>query len=47
MAWQLAVTPACMCQMTDGLTVLRFCDVHINIGVTLNLLQCLHVSCLM
>ena len=33
----------CLCEMTNGLTVLLFCDVHIGIGVTLNLLQCLCV----
>ena len=27
------------------LTVLLFCDVHIGIGTTLSLLQCLHVIC--
>ena len=30
--------------MSDELTIL-FCDVHIDKGVTLNLLQCLHVIC--
>ena len=33
----------CESKMTDELTVLLFCDVHIGIGATLNLLQCLHV----
>ena len=32
--------------MTDELTVPLFCDIHINKGATLNLLQCLlHVIC--
>ena len=31
--------------MTNGLTVLLFCDVCINIGTTLNLLRCLRVGC--
>ena len=33
--------------MTDGLTVQLFCDFHIDIGMTLNLLQCYCVSCWM
>ena len=40
--------PLHLCEMTDWhhwLTVL-FCDIHVNIGMTLNLqLQCPHVSC--
>ena len=43
-ARQLAIT---LCETTNGLTVLLFCDIYIDIGTTLNLLQCLHVSCLM
>ena len=35
----------CKEETTDGLTVLLFCDVHIDIGATLNLLRCLHVIC--
>ena len=40
----------CLCaesETTDGLIVLLFCDVHIDIHVcaTLNLLQCLCVIC--
>ena len=31
-------THLCESETTDGLTVLLFCDVHINIGATLNLL---------
>ena len=38
-------TPLCESEMTDGLTVLLFCDVHIDKGVTLSLLWCLHVIC--
>ena len=38
--------PLCLCETTNGLTVLLFCDIHIDIGTTLNLL-CLHVSCWM
>ena len=30
---------------TDGLTGVLFCDIHIDIGSTLNLLQCLRVIC--
>ena len=35
----------CDSETTNGLTVLLFCDVHIDIGATLNLLQCLCVIC--
>ena len=35
-------TPLCESEMTDGITVLLFCD---DIGATLNLLQCLRVIC--
>ena len=38
-------TRLCESKMTDELTVLLFCDVHIDKGATLNLLQCLHVMC--
>ena len=38
-------THLCESKMTDELTVLLFCDVHIDIGATLNLLQCLSVIC--
>ena len=37
--------PPCLCEQPMGLYILLFCDVHIDIGVTLNILQCLHVSC--
>ena len=39
--------PTCLweSETTNGLTVLLFHDVHINIGATLNILQCLYVSC--
>ena len=30
--------PPRLCETTDGLTVLLFCDVRIEIGVTLNIL---------
>ena len=43
------VTCQCTCvnqkQPISCWTVVLFCDVHINIGSTLNLLQCLHVIC--
>ena len=32
-------------ETTNGLTVLLFCDVHIDTSATLNLLQCLRVIC--
>ena len=35
----------CESKTTDELTVLLFCDVHIDKGATLNLLWCLHVIC--
>ena len=35
----------CESKTTDELTVLLFCDVHIDISATLNLLQCLRVIC--
>ena len=35
------LTCLCESESTNGLTVLLFFDVHIDIGVTLNLLQCL------
>ena len=35
----------CKSEATDGLTILLFCDVYINIGVTLNLLKYLGVIC--
>ena len=35
-----------LCDTTDRLTIMLFCDIYdIDIGATLNLLQCLHVSC--
>ena len=35
-----------LCETTDRLTIMLFCDIYdIDIGATLNLLQCLHVSC--
>ena len=45
---QLANVPALIrndtaVQSAHWLTVLLFCDVHIHIGATLNVLQCLHV----
>ena len=36
-------THLCESETTDGLTVALFCDIHINKGATLNLLQCLCV----
>ena len=44
---QIQPTETCCCQSetTDGLTVLLFCDIYIDIGATLNLLQCLCVIC--
>ena len=38
-ARQLANVRLCESEATDGLTVLLFCDIYINIGATLNLLQ--------
>ena len=35
----------CGSELTNGLTVLLFCDIHINIAATLNLLQHLRVIC--
>ena len=35
----------CESKTTDELTVLLFCDVHIDKGATLNLLRCLHIIC--
>ena len=37
------ITPVWIKMMTDELTVLLFCDVHINKGTTLDSLQCLRV----
>ena len=44
-AWQLPNAPVWIKMMTNELTVLLFCDVHTNKGVTLDLLQCLCVIC--
>ena len=38
-------THLCQSETTDGLTVLLVCDVHIDIDMALNLLQCLCVIC--
>ena len=35
----------CESKTTNELTVLLFCDIHIDKVTTLNLLQCLHVIC--
>ena len=37
------LTCLCESESTNGLTVLLFCDVHVDIGAILNLLQCLCV----
>ena len=46
--WKPSNLPTRLCdesKMTDELTVLLFCDIHIDKGATLNLLQCLCVIC--
>ena len=41
-AWQIACVEQ---KTTDELTVLLFCDVHIDKGMALNVLQCMHLIC--
>ena len=43
--WSCSCPATYQSKTTDELTVLLFCDVHINLGATLNLLQCLCVIC--